>query len=222
MFTIYLACLIFGGILLGASLISFGGSESGGSDTGDLTADSDVGHDVDLAHNSDLSHQTDIHHDADLTSTGTSSHITEISKSIVFKEAAHFFSFRNLIFFMSFFGLTGTSFSLLNFSGLTTFFSSALMGSFSYVFGYSLMKYLRNSESGKEIKMSELIGKTGIAGLPITKEKAGKVIVYTGTFTREYSAKLSEASKSEIIKPKEKILVIDITDNCLIIDNIEV
>lgn len=208
MFTIYLACLIFGGILLGASLLSFGGNESG--------ADSH-----DISHDTDLDASTDISHHGSISKPDIDHSINNISKTGFAKDAAQFFSFRNLVFFLAFFGLTGSLFSWMNYGGILVFLASLGMGSFSYYFGYNLMKYLRNSETGAEINIRELIGKIGVTGLPISKDKAGKVIVTIGSFSREYSAKLSESSSYDFIKQRENILVIDIVDNCLIIDKME-
>lgn len=222
MFTLYLACLIFGGILLGASLISFGGGESGGSDGGDLSHDADLSTETDISHDTGISHDTHIEHNTDLTNSNTSHTVESLSKSFIVKEAAQFFSFRNMVFFATFFGLTGSVFTWIGIGSILTLLSSLGMGAFSYVLGYGLMKYLRNSESGEELHIRELIGKTGIAGMPISKSRMGKVMVYTGSHSREYSARLSESSNFEIIKPREKILVIDIVDNCLIVDILEV
>ncbi len=218
MFTLYLACLIFGGILLGASLLSFGGGDHGG----DMSHDVDLSHDADLSSDNDLSHEYSAENHSELTTSGTSHNLEHISKSSFTSEAAQFFSIRNLIFFITFFGLTGSVFSWIGIGGIAVFLSSLGMGSFSYLFGYTLMKYLRNSESGQEVRTMELIGKIGIAGLPFGKNHKGKVVISIGSFSREYTALLSESSQFEKLKQREKILVIDVVDNCLIVDKLEV
>lgn len=216
MFTLYLACLIFGGILLGASLFSFGGSEHSGADGGDLSHDGDFSSDNDFGHDS----QIDSH--SDIATHDTSHNLENISKSSLSSEAAQFFSIRNLVFFITFFGLTGSVFSWIGIGGVLAFLSSLGIGSFSYIFAYGLMKYLRNSESGQEIQTRELIGKTGVAGFPFSKLHKGKAVIYIGSYSREFTVVLSESSEFEIIKQREKILVIDIVDNCLIVDKLEV
>ncbi len=211
MFTLYLACLIFGGILLGASLISFGDTHSDVSDSGDG---------FDASHDTDLDHGTDLHHDTEITGTNHH-HDIEVTKSGLMKEAAQFFSFRNIVFFTAFFGLTGTVFTVLDINSIITFISSMALGAFSFVFGFGLMKYLRNSESGEEIRLSELIGKTGVVEIGISKSRKGKVIVSSGSYSREFIAMLSEASKCDVIHRNNKIIVIDISDNILVVDILE-
>ena len=83
------------------------------------------------------------------------------------------------------------------------------------------MKYLRNSESGEEIRLSELIGKTGVVEIGISKSRKGKVIVSSGSYSREFIAMLSEASKCDVIHRNNKIIVIDISDNILVVDILE-
>ncbi|GAB1370865.1 hypothetical protein MASR1M45_09270 [Candidatus Kapaibacterium sp.] len=206
MFTIYLACLIFGGILLSASLFSFGDSHSDIDNT-------DTGH---LDHNN--LPDTDTHIDK---SFHQSSLTKELSKLGVAHEAAQFFSFRNFTYFTAFFGLTGTMLSLIGFGTISTFLSSLGLGSFSFVFGYFLMKYLKDNESGKEVEYKDLIGKTGKVSLDISKAKHGKVILNAGNQVREYSALLNEFSENETLKKNDSIIVLDIMNDHLIIDKSE-
>jgi hypothetical protein len=215
MFTLYLACLIFGGILLGASLFSMGdshadaGNSDGLGDAGNGIADSDI---------------SDIH--TELIQTGhdvstESEHYLQISKTSHAKDVSQFLSFRNIIFFTSFFGLTGTLFTFFEVGEILTLISSLTIGGLSWFTGFAFMKYLKNTESGEELKMTELIGKSGVIEIPITKDKKGKIIVNVGSYSREYPAMLSEASKLEKIDRSQKVLVIDVSDGNLIIDYIE-
>ncbi|MDX9790644.1 MAG: hypothetical protein WC313_07970 [Candidatus Kapaibacterium sp.] len=210
MFTLYLAFLIFGGILLGASFINFGGGEDVSHSDGGHAGDSDFGNDID----NNLEHGSE--------SSALEKVTTNLDHHGIAKEAAQFFSFRNFVYFSTFFGLTGTFFSLLSFSQLVTFISSLGMGTISYVFGYWLMKYLRNTESGEEVKMREIVGRKGMVGITVGKDKRGKVIIEVGSYSREYTATLSESSEADFLQPRENILVIDIAGDCLIVDKYEV
>jgi len=95
------------------------------------------------------------------------------------------------------------------------------LGSLSYVFGYGLMKYLKSSETGEDIKLRDLIGKTGTVTLGISINRIGKVIINIGSFSREYSAALSESCKEEKLKRNEKIIVIDINKDILVVDKLD-
>jgi hypothetical protein len=212
MFTIYLACLIFGGILLGASIFSFGDHHTDGAGSHDTGGSGDSSNDLDSGH--DISHPNDIHHiDHNINH--------DLVKHSLASEAAQFFSLRNFIFFSSFFGLTGTVLSLIGIGFLTTLFSSIFLGGLSYIFGYGIMKYLRNNESGEEIQLRDLIGKTGFAEIQVTKTKKGKVIISIGSQSREYVAMLSEACSQDKLKRNEKLIVIDIMNDILIVDKLD-
>lgn len=188
MLAIYLAALIFGGIFLGFTLFSGSDSDS-----------SDVSHDTDLSHDTgDLGH-------GDIPSHG------------LMAEAAQFFSIRNIIFFLTFFGLTGSVLSWLDTNSIVTFLSSMTMGVFSAGFGYAFMKYIKNSDSGESISIRSLTGRVGKVVLPATKNKRGKVLISSSSGTIELTAIVSEASDEDELKIGETILVIDFSDNDAII-----
>jgi len=148
MFELYLFCLILGGGLLGFSLLT--GGDHSTDIHGSIDINADTGHSLDLHSSDDITH-IDIH----------SGEITETNKLEISKndsaDSIKLLSFRNIVYFISFFGLTGITFSLLLFSFLITFFCSLSMGGFAAWFGYKLMKYLVKSESGQSINISELI-----------------------------------------------------------------
>lgn len=184
MFTFYLACLIFGGILLGFSLI-FGGDNDGDADIdGDEIPESDIS-----LHNGEVA-----------------------------ADAVRFFSFRNIIYFLTFFGLTGLTLNLLDFNFLITLLSAIGMGSFSWLFGFRLMKYLKSSASGETFDISELKGIKGKIALEVNKGKKGKVIVEFRGSNYELTAIISENSDIEKFKFGKNVLVIDVQDGIAIID----
>lgn len=214
MFIIYLACLIFGGIL---TLFSF--FSGGDSDSSSHSIDS---HDID--------HQIGDSHSGEIS---TDAHNIEINKEIsvksfdadnysIMSEIGKFLSFRNIIYFTTFFGLSGTLGSFLDFGSILTFFSSTLIGGLAAGFGYTFMKYLRKSESGEGIEIYQYRGHNGIAALPITKEKKGKVIIESYGSTMELIAKLSPTSQEEEIKKGDKIVIIEFEDKIAIIDKFDI
>jgi len=216
MFIVYLACLLFGGILVLFSLFS------GGEHSDDVSSHSIDSHDFD--HHIGDSHAGEI---------STDSHHIEINKEFATKslgfdnssllsEIGKFFNFRNIIYFITFFGLTGSLGSFMDFGSVFTFFISLLIGSLSAGFGYSFMKYLRKNESGEGVEIYQLQGHNGIAALPITKDRKGKVIIESFGSTNEIIAKLSPASQEEEIKKGDKIVIIEFEDKIAIIDKFDV
>ena len=202
MFTLYLVCLIFGGILLGFSLISGSNSDH----------DADVHHgdfhaDTDSSHLHLDSH--DIHHHEIEAAHSSNGFLDEVMK---------FFSLRNIIYFISFFGLTGTSMNLLNFGSVSTLLSSLGVGGFASFFGYSLMKYLRKTESGETINWYNLKGKIATVSMITFKDKKGKILVECAGSTYEIPAILSDNSEYESLQKGEKIIIIEIDEKSAVID----
>ena len=128
-------------------------------------------------------------------------------------DAVRFISFRNLTYFLTFFGLSGTVLDLVDVPSWITLGGSVLMGSFAAVFGYQLMKYLRGSESGDLGSIYELKGREAVVLLPAEKGKRTKISVTYGARTITLMAKLADISEAESINKGDKILIIDIGEN---------
>ena len=142
--------------------------------------------------------------------------------SSILSEIGKVFNFRNILYFITFFGLSGTLGSFLDFGSIITFLSSTLIGGLAAGFGYTFMKYLRKSESGEGIEIYQLQGHNGIAALPITKDRKGKVIIESYGSTNELIAKLNPESDVEEIKKGDKIVIIEFEDKIAIIDKFDV
>lgn len=202
MLTFYLCCLIFGGILLGISL--FGGHDSSSMEHSaelDMHDAPELGSasDIHISHIDHFDHQIEHSH-------------TEL------KDAVKFISFRNVIYFLTFFGLTGTTFTLLSISAFISFLASGAIGGLSWIFGYKLFKYLKESETGKGTETSDLNGKICRITLPVKKEQKGKIIVYLEEQIIEMQAIVSEASSKNEFVTGERALIVDIKDNIAYID----
>jgi membrane protein implicated in regulation of membrane protease activity len=91
------------------------------------------------------------------------------------------------------------------------------MGVFSAGFGYTFMKYIKNSDSGESVSIRSLTGRVGKVVLPASKIKRGKVLISTSSGTIELTALVSEASDEDEMKIGETILVIDFAGNDAII-----
>ncbi len=200
MFEIYLAFLVFGGLLLAGSLIF--GSES--------HTDADVHSGVDL-------HISDTHPVAG--ETHSIEHYAE-GKGVV--EAIKFVSFRNFIYFSTFFGLTGTLLTLFEIALFLSLPLSILVGGISGYAGYRFMKYLKSSESGEIISMTDLVGRIAEVTLNVFNDKPGKVKIEFGGKFEEFIAILSEESQKNEYLKGEKVLVIDIANNKLIVTDFEI
>lgn len=198
MFIFYLACLIFGGILMAFSLFFGGESDHSPEFHGELEM---AGADPELSLDAD--HEIEVHHDAGDSHSNAS-------------EGAKFISFRNIIFFLTFFGLTGTVFHFINISEIITFLASTAMGGFAWSFGYMFMSYLKKSESGQAVNTYNLKGKIAKVTLPVGKGHKGKILVEASGNLHQLQAVLSEEATDEMITNNQKVLIIDIIDNTAI------
>jgi membrane protein implicated in regulation of membrane protease activity len=208
MFSIYIACLIIGGVLLLFSVI-FGGDHS------DVDADHsiDVDHDVDMDTDTHLGAGESLEMDSD---HDFQSHVEEVASA----DAVKFISFRNIIFFMAFFGLTGTSMSILSITSLVTLFSAIGVGMFSAVLGFRFLKYLKENESGEAFDIYKLKGMNGTVTIPVSKERKGKISVNLGINTIDILAQASDIAKKEKFAPGDEVLIIDVrNDHVYVVDS---
>lgn len=226
MTAIYIACLLFGGVLLGVSIV-FGGEHGDSDHTAELGEDVDLSHDLDAHGDVDIetvdSPDMDIHSEIDLDSgsdidsQAVSSFDKELSINAHTAEVVQFFSIRYVIYFMAFFGLTGSLLSLFSVASISTLISSSFVGSFSYYFGYRLMKYLKTSESGKAVQLLDMKGRYARVNLKVSKIKYGKIFIKTENSSFQIIAKLSESSKKDFLNPGTEVLIIDFDDSIAIV-----
>lgn len=187
MLAIYLASLIFGGVILGFSLVFGGGGD-------DFDSDTYVGSGTDIDADSEIEAY-------DAGHTGAA-------------DSVKFLSFRNITYFLTFFGLTGTLLHLIGSSIVVSLASAIGMGAFAYGFGYYLMRYLKRTESGQGLSIFKLKGKIAQSTMNITETKAGKIVVNTGSSIIDLKALAAGGHK---ISPGEKVLILDFENDTAIV-----
>lgn len=240
MLTLYLACLISGGILLIISMFS-GGDADGDMDHG-LDAHSDFDHSLDahagfdhsLDAHADISHGLDAHGEIASSDAGggldhgVDSHIPatvvghgDVSHSGdggALAAAFQFFSFRNIVYLTTFFGLTGSLLTWLGTAAGVTLIAAAGMGAFAMTVGHKFMSYLKASESGQGFHERDFVGHVGTIALATTKEQKGKVRLSTGGQVIELLAQVHPDSEREAFRYGEHVLILDIEKNIALID----
>lgn len=178
MFTVYLACLLFGGVLLLFSM--FGGD----AETGDV-ADADIDLDADL--------DTEMHGEG-------------------WHAAAQFLSFRNIVFFLAFFGLTGTVLSWLAIPGAVTFGVSLAMGLFTATLSHRFFKYLKQSESGAGQELRELEGMAAKVIVGPAKGRRGKIMIAAGDRQLQLLAEVADEASREVFSSGEQVFILRVDD----------
>lgn len=156
---IYLATLIFGGVLLGTSIL-LGGH-------GDVDADMDIDADLDV----DLDAEMDL--DAD----------TGFDKDFDIGDAGDAFfwplkSVRFWTFFSAFFGLTGLTLEGLGLmSTVPAFIAASAMGITLGWSASSIIRRLARDDSGRGAEAKDYVGKTARVVVPVKPGGVGKVRV---------------------------------------------
>jgi hypothetical protein len=186
MFTLYLACLIFGGALLIFTL--FFGSD------GDTDVDSDAEFDLDTE--VDPSIETEMDTEADITPDGEG-----------LSAALKYFSLRNFVFFTAFFGLTGVILSWQNIPGGITFITSLMMGLMTAIAGYKVLNYFKKNDVTSTTDLRQLEGLSVKVVVDLSRTHSGKIMVMTPGQNIQLVAKIaSEASKDEFNYGEEALI----------------
>lgn len=230
MLTLYLACLVFGGVLLAISLFSGGDSGSDMDHALDAHGDFSGDHALD-AHTPDLIVEQAMEVHADMAGhLPADAHIDAAHPAVVSMHAAsgegaptvhsafEYFSFRNFVYTTTFFGLTGSVLTWLAMPGAVIFGSSIGMGIFAGYVGHRFMRYLRASESGQALHVATLIGHPATVSLPPSKQGKGKVRVENAGQIIEMLALLHEDSEAESLAPGERVFIVAIDKDVAYVD----
>lgn len=118
-----------------------------------------------------------------------------------------FLSFRNFVFFMAFFGLTGTVLTTLEIPSFITAISAAGMGIFASQVGYRLMRYLKGSETGQSVNLNDLRGSTATVSIGCGRTQPGKISVRSGTQTLVLLAQVAAEERRAHFKPGDTVIV---------------
>ncbi|PID39703.1 MAG: hypothetical protein CSB49_00845 [Proteobacteria bacterium] len=155
---VYIASLIVGGILLGASLFF-------GHDSHDTEVSTHLEVDLDLDADADVDADVDANVDA-----GDGLEASDLWLPFV--------SLRFWVFFLTFFGLTGTALQLLGLASATTTLIASIGVGFICGFGAAfVVQRLRRSEVGRVMDLEDYRGLDAEVLLPVAKGEKGKVRV---------------------------------------------
>jgi len=206
MLTLYLVCLAFGGILL---LVSAFSGDLGGGD-----ADIDLGHDVDFGHDVDVGgHDVEVGgHDVEVdghdVDGGDASDHPGQGLHTVFR----YLSFRAVVFFLAFFGLTGSILTWLGNSWVVTFPIAAVMGIGSGAGIQSAIRYLQRTESGQGFDLKQIEGSRARVLLDCTRDRRGKILVDMRERTMQLLALVADEASRESFAAGDTVIVVSVRD----------
>ena len=184
MMTLYVVCLVFGGIFIVVTLLF-------GSDAdGDLDFDGDVDMDADLDVDGDI----------------------DVVEGEGVTEAIKFFSFRTFVFFSAFFGLTGVVFTWLNIFPLLTFAMAMLIGIFAATLMYKTLAHLMQNEVEGTINLDSLVGMSARVILDLSKQQRGKIAVEVQGNLLQLLAKIAEEAERDSFRQGDTVIVLRVQD----------
>jgi hypothetical protein len=221
MLTLYLACLISGAGLLAISL--FTGGDGDADVDHSLDAHADLDHTLDAP--ADALHSIEAHGGGDaITIVGDAQPLPSDvgpAQHGELSSAFQFFSFRNIVYLTTFFGLTGSVLTLLGTAGVVTLLSSFGMGAFAMMVGHKFMRYLKESESGQSIHAREFIGHIATVTLPPARNRFGKIRLTVGAHTIEFTAVVHPECRTDEFRTGDRVLILDMEKNVACIDEAE-
>lgn len=215
---IYIASFIVGGILLGASLL-LGHHDADTDMDADMDADAHIDLDADADVDADLDADADMDADADADADG---HIEadggahgEVGGTDFSDLWLPFLSVRFWVYFLCFFGLTGTILSLLALAGKWTTLTAAVgVGTLTGFAAAFIIQRLKKAEVGRGVTEEDFKGLEAQVLLPLNPGERGKVRVEIRGQTVDLIARCDEAAA---IAKGKKVLIIEYSDNVALV-----
>jgi len=188
MFGLYLASAIIGWAFVG--LFLFGGIDSGAD--ADFDTDFDVDADLDA----------DFDGDIDVSNGGIASSIASAGLSLL--------SFRSIVFFLAFFGLTGIALDVIDAARLVTLLAALGVGAFAWVFNSFVFRALKLSDVSSSLREADLRGALGEVVLPISPGHRGRIAIEVGDQRRYLTAEPFDSAKQGAFAIGDDIVVVEL------------
>ena len=187
MFGLYLATAIIGWAFV--ALFLFGGIDA------DADADFEVDVDADL--------DTDLDGDFDLSGGGIASAVASVGLSLL--------SFRSIMFFLAFFGLTGIVLGLIDAGTLVTLIGAIGVGAFAWMFNSFVFRALKLSGVSSSLKREDLRGAMGQVVHPISPGHRGRVSIEVGEQRRYLTAEPFDPAKHGAFAVGDQIVIVELS-----------
>jgi membrane protein implicated in regulation of membrane protease activity len=127
-----------------------------------------------------------------------------------FDAIVSFLSFRSIVFFLAFFGLTGLVLTWLDANRVLTALLAVAMGAFAVWLNRTLMSYLRANSSDSQILDNEIEGSLASVVLPIGPERKGRVAVDVGGQRLYFVASPYRPRPGEDYHKGDEVVVVEI------------
>ena len=181
--TLYLTCLILGGVFIVVSLFF------------DMDSDADV----------DLDTEVDFDPDADIGGETA----VEGEGAVA---AIKFLSFRNIVMFVAFFGLTGALLTWLGGPFVINLPAAIVMGFFTATLMHKAMSHLIKNEVGQTTNLEDLVGTPAKVTVNVGRNRRGKISVYANGRTLQLLAQVAEEAAKDEFATGEAVIVLKVQE----------
>jgi len=123
-----------------------------------------------------------------------------------------YLSFRAAVFFLAFFGLTGTLLTAMGTAGLAALVVAVLMGGVAGAGMQSALRYLRRTETGRPFDLREVEGSRARVLLGCERQRRGKIVVDVGERTLQLLALAADEAGRDSFAPGETVIVVSVRD----------
>ena len=123
-------------------------------------------------------------------------------------EVARLLSFRNIVFFIGAFGLTGTALGAIGTNAILTFLASLSMGTVAAAMMHKSMRYLMENEVGEAVQTDELIGYTGKVIVALSQDRKGKISLDSDGRHLQLLALPAEESAKSDFRSGDSVLIV--------------
>lgn len=187
----YIGALLFGGVLLALSLFA-------GGDDADADGDGHGGG----------------HGEADGDADGHDSHAAQVAHEhggAIDGFLATFASLRFWTFFFAFGGGTGLALTILGLPSVVTAIAAGVMGAVAGGFASWAFRYIAKNSLSSSLSSEDWIGRTAKVTVPVSPERAGKILMSFDNEVKELLA-LSAGASDGAIGVGEEVLVVSMAD----------
>jgi len=165
--------------------------------------DADVGPDIDM----DLDMDLDVDLDVDVDAGGD---IDVATGAGPLAAVMSFLSFRSLVFFAAFFGLTGLVLTWMGTNAAGTVVAAFGLGFFAMWVNRALMQYLKRTNSDSMIRDRKVAGSPATVILPISPGQRGRVAVEVQGQRIQLTAGLFSSSDQHEFQVGDTVVIIEI------------
>ena len=188
----YLLATVFGGIFVVPMLL-------GGLDI-DADVDIDLDMDVDIDLDMDMDMDMDMDADSGMDGDGFMDSFGNFAGSLL--------SFRSIVLFITFFGVTGLIFTLLGFRSIPTALTAVALGSVAASLNSLLFTFIRGHEVNSQLTDKDIEGSMAKVILPIQSDRKGRIVAELNQQPHYLVALPSDLDRNETFAVGDPVVVV--------------